>query len=271
MKALAICVMAMTLNLTVMAQTLPDPIKQSLARSGVGANNELLASPEDQRALYQFVKQSWRDFLPKLNALNLDANQQQLLIQATIEALPDQDYLPFVTAALRLFSEGKLAAPVGAALLMPSKSDKEGFLAMNYQNPELANALRAAVPRYGSNPQMQTFATGILSGTEKERHVKWMTEQGLQARPPVTTAAINPTPDPAAATPAAATPTRSTPVPTATPATPSPAPAVAESPAPVVERKSPVWPWVVGIAALIAILALIFKRRALLVAPEKPA
>jgi hypothetical protein len=39
----------------------------------------------------------------------------------------------------------------------------------------------------------------------------------------------------------------------------------------VVERKSPVWPWVVGIAALIAILALIFKRRALLVAPEKPA
>lgn len=52
-----------------------------------------------------------------------------------------------------------------------------------------------------------------------------------------------------------------TPVPTATPARSSPTPAIAESPAPVVERKSPVWPWLVGILALIAILALVFKRR----------
>ena len=53
-----------------------------------------------------------------------------------------------------------------------------------------------------------------------------------------------------------------TPVPTATPARSSPTPAIARSPAPVVEGKSPVWPWVVGIAALIMIVAVVLKARA---------
>lgn len=68
-----------------------------------------------------------------------------------------------------------------------------------------------------------------------------------------------------AATPAppVATPTRATPVPTAKPvASPAPTTSVAQTPAAVVERRSPAWPWVVGIAALVVIVALIFKRRA---------
>lgn len=62
---------------------------------------------------------------------------------------------------------------------------------------------------------------------------------------------------------AGATPTASppTPIPTATPAPLLPTPTVAENPAPVVERKSPVWPWLVGIAALTVIALLVWKRR----------
>lgn len=63
-------------------------------------------------------------------------------------------------------------------------------------------------------------------------------------------------------TPPAATPTRSTPVPSATPASSTPAPTIAESPVPVVERQAPVWPWVVGILALVVIVAVALKRRA---------
>ena len=59
-----------------------------------------------------------------------------------------------------------------------------------------------------------------------------------------------------------ATPAPATPVPTATPAPSSPTPTTAESPAPVVERKSPVWPWLVGILALVVIVAVALKRRA---------
>jgi len=190
MKTSIFFVTMMALNLAVMAEPLPESIKQGLARSGVGANNELLALTEDQIALYQFVKQSWRDFMPHLNTLNLNPKEQQLLVQASIEALSDQDYLPFVTNALRLFSEGNLSDSIGMALIMPSKSDKEGFLAMNYQNEELADALRAAIPKYSSNPQIQSFAEGILSGSEKDRHVKWMTEQGMQPRAAVATESL---------------------------------------------------------------------------------
>lgn len=64
-----------------------------------------------------------------------------------------------------------------------------------------------------------------------------------------------------AETPAAATPAPITPVATATPAPTSPDPTFAESPAPVVERGSPVWPWLVGIATLAVIGWLVLKRR----------
>lgn len=45
-------------------------------------------------------------------------------------------------------------------------------------------------------------------------------------------------------------------------ASPSPTAPVAQTPAPVVERGAPVWLWVVGIAALIVIALLVWKRRA---------
>ena len=61
--------------------------------------------------------------------------------------------------------------------------------------------------------------------------------------------------------PAPNSPSPSTPVSTATPAASSPAPTVAESLAPAVDHKSPVWPWLVGIAALTVIALLVWKRR----------
>lgn len=67
-----------------------------------------------------------------------------------------------------------------------------------------------------------------------------------------------PPPAPAAdTTPAPADTTPSSPVASVPPSTPT-----AEKPAPTVERKAPMWPWVVGMAALLAIVALILKRRA---------
>lgn len=51
-------------------------------------------------------------------------------------------------------------------------------------------------------------------------------------------------------------------VPTATPSPSLPAPTVAANPAPMVERKSPVWSWLVGMLALAVIVAVALKRRA---------
>jgi len=57
------------------------------------------------------------------------------------------------------------------------------------------------------------------------------------------------------------TSTRATPIPAATPAHFSPTPAVAKSPGALVEREPLVWLWVIGIAALLALVALVVKRR----------
>ncbi len=72
-----------------------------------------------------------------------------------------------------------------------------------------------------------------------------------------------PSPPAPAPTSVAATPSPATPVPSATPlASLQPTTPDAQTPAPVVERKSPVWPWLVGILAFIAIIAVALKRRA---------
>lgn len=185
MRTLAICLSMMALQVAVLAEPIPDSIKQVLARSSIGANGELLAPPEHELELYQFVRLTWREFLPRLEKLDLDVREQHRLTLEAIEALPDQDYLEFVTTALHLFGEGKLPAPVGTSLIMPNKSDKEGFLAMNYQDRELAGALRAAAPKFESNPEIQAFIHGILSGDQKVRYVKWMKTQGLDPKPAV--------------------------------------------------------------------------------------
>lgn len=75
-------------------------------------------------------------------------------------------------------------------------------------------------------------------------------------------APVDAEPEPTSAAPAPVK-ALSTPVPTSTPvASPAPTTPVAEAPAPVVERKAPVWPWVVGILALVVIVAVALKRRA---------
>lgn len=62
---------------------------------------------------------------------------------------------------------------------------------------------------------------------------------------------------------AQATPMPSTPVPASTPiASPAPTTPVAQKPATQVEQRGLVWPWLVGIVALIVIVAVALKRRA---------
>jgi len=66
---------------------------------------------------------------------------------------------------------------------------------------------------------------------------------------------------PAPEPPPSETSTRATPIPAATPAHFSPTPAVAKSPGVLVEREPLVWLWVIGIAALLVLVALVLKRR----------
>ena len=82
-----------------------------------------------------------------------------------------------------------------------------------------------------------------------------------KAEPTVKAVALVDTNQSQAAAPTA-TPAPSPPVPAATSLPSTPIAKAAERPATVVERKSPTWPWVVGVAALSMIALLVWKRRA---------
>lgn len=248
------------LHLTMHAEPLPEPVRQIVDRAAFGANNELLLAPKAKIVLNEFCRSSWRSLLQNVSDEKTPAREREVLIQACVQGLPDSEYLPFVAESFRHIALGTFPPSVATRLLYPA-AGKEGFLPVNYDNAELAGALRAALPLF-SDPDDKAFAQKILSGAAKQEYLKWTADQGLQARPPVTTAAVNPIPDPAAPTPAVATPTSSTPVPTATPVASTRAPKVAESPALLIERKSLVWPWLVGILALVVIVAVALKRRA---------
>jgi hypothetical protein len=117
--------------------------------------------------------------------------------------------------------------------------------ALNYQRPEDKKLFEAIFKRDVEKPLPAEYFTAppyrVLSAKE------------VRARSPESA------PEPALVAPPSPTPPSRTA--TSAPAAPVPAPTVAESPARVVERKSPVWPWLVGIAALTVIAVLLFKRR----------
>jgi HEAT repeat protein len=132
-----------------------------------------------------------------------------------------------------------------------------------------------AIAAYGAEaqpylPQLEKLLNDPTTGGTLPNRIRTAIEAikaptpGAKAAAKIEAVALVNASPPQARTPTAplvATPAPSTPLPTATPAPSSPAPGVAESPSSVVEPKSPVWPWLVGIAALLAIAAFFAKRR----------
>jgi hypothetical protein len=108
--------------------------------------------------------------------------------------------------------------------------------------------------RQDSREEVRTAAQSVLSSIGSD--------SAEMSRFPAKPAEVSP-PPPADVKPAAATPTTSTPAPPLTPiASPASMVPVPQTPAPMVERKSPVWPWLVGMLALVVIIAFALKRRA---------
>lgn len=75
------------------------------------------------------------------------------------------------------------------------------------------------------------------------------------------TASSVPVEPPQPPAPAPSTPALATPHATTTSASQAPATPIAQNPAATVEQRAPLWPWLVGIAALIVIALLVWKRR----------
>lgn len=163
---------------------LSQPMIDALSRSQLGANAELVATPEDRKTISDYAKTLLGRPWAELKAL--PPHQQMILLQAGIEQKTGQDYLDLAIAVLQGVAEGFLSKQHAQMILSPASSDKEGFLAVNFGDEKLAAVLRRLVPLYADAPERVAFIEKVLSGKARDEHLKWSSLQGVQPSQPVT-------------------------------------------------------------------------------------
>lgn len=241
----------MAFALPVVAQLSP-PMIDALSRSQLGANAELLATPEDRKTISEYVKTHLGPPWAELKAL--PPNQQMILMQAGIEQKTGQDYLDLAIAVIQGVAEGGLSKQHAQMVLSPAASDKEGFLAVNFGDEKLAAALRQLLPLYVDAPERAAFIEKVLSGKARDEYLKWSSLQGVQPIQPVTdVGATSQKQSPSISTNGPITPSPTPKAPEAKPAVSSPS-----------EETTSTTPWsiiVVLIVAALGLLWLLLKRR----------
>lgn len=125
------------------------------------------------------VKESWREILE--NVTQFSASEQSKIVTAAMSALDDVEYLEFGLIFLDLLKEGKIDLSAGQLFIMPNQT-KEGFLAMNYQQPKLSEALRGVRNLFHEEPNYLIFIDDIINGKAKDEYLTFRENIGLKPR-----------------------------------------------------------------------------------------
>ena len=166
---------------------------------------------------------------------------------------------PTVETGARVDSLGSIARIVRDVYRPTIETDYMICLMATSEGIEVALTNEAIARKHGINMALQTYEevtkaiSSVVSPSEKpsdlvdylaaERKKDETSQPDASPKPP--------TPQP---------PPPSTPVPAAKPLSSPPVAKVVESPALVIERKAPLWPWLVGILTIIVIAALALSR-----------
>lgn len=174
--------LTMVLALPAVAQ-LAQPVVDALGRSQLGANAELLTTPEDRQTISDFANTHLCP--PWMELKSLPPNQQLILLQTGIEHKSGQDYLDLAISIFQGVAKGELPKQHALLVLSPAAADKEGFLAVNFRDEKLAEALRQLVPLFNDAPDRVAFIEKVLSGKARDEYLKWSSLQGVQPIQPV--------------------------------------------------------------------------------------
>lgn len=202
---------------------------------------------------------------------------QSTLVIGAMYGLTPTDYLAFADQVLsRAEAERVVLDDAELGALISPRHELTGLFARNYQQPrvrevlEKAKRLWVAQSTFGKvrEPDLAKAIDETLTGRtalwldrQKERYPDEypnnLKSPALAGGGPLSNENV------AVETPPGITPAPTAPV--AIPkqsASPSSSEPVAPAPAVVGEKRAPIWPWVVGIAALVVIVAVALKRRA---------
>jgi hypothetical protein len=172
-----------------------------------------------------------------------------VLVRAGVKFLTNNDYLTFGAAIFRKVADGEINPALGLPILYAG--DKEGVLAVNHDDPRLANVLPKVLHRYADNPQQTTFIQKLISGKAKQEHIDWCSAQGLTPAQVVALVPSDAVTDPSHSPKVQPPAPKKTPSTTPTTTTP-------------IEKPTSSTPWsifVVLIVAAMGLLWLLLKRR----------
>lgn len=232
-------------------------MKDCLGRSTVAENNSLSGPDQCAHLLMNYMRGNWETVLSNIETVAPTDVNEMVLIRAA-ESLEAREYLMFLKRVYDLRISNRISDKVFRSAIGPSHY-KEGFLALNYQNPEVrefVENLRAWTPA-----ESQGGLDDILSGKRKrDLEQRWKAEKtgkvdGNLLLPPRT-------PGPAVQGITTITPSAITPIARTEASDDSlPAASLAQTPSTTAEGRLRLWVWVVGITALAVIAWLLWSRR----------
>ena len=239
---------------------LPPEIASFLANEKNGVTDDGLVAPsaKDSRNFVQYVCEHWKPILGDFSKIAPDSRRQYLIV-ASSESLSPSDYVDFLNTLCDLVvSRGIPQFNIDS--IADGDTQKHGFLACNYDNPRVAAVIRKlealSIAKRPNDPEEKEFFAQMKSGKMKQDLVKHWQHVGERMPERLVSNKIQ-TPQPNSSL-------LTTP-PNASVGSPAPLTPSAQAPASsdlTVERRAPVWPWVVGILALLVIVAFALKRRA---------
>ena len=146
--------------------------KKSVGESGMPPRR----TPQDL-AFHRFVAEDWKRALTLLENDAPDLRRQNLIV-VVAEVLPAQDYVQFLNGVCALVESGKLQMS-GCCFLWGSFL-KNGFLAYNYDQPEVATVIDRieAIYKVHEPGKLESYFSEIKSGETKKFVIRDCTNYG---------------------------------------------------------------------------------------------
>jgi len=213
--------------------------------------NRWKKSPEFAR-LQQSLQTKWPQALENIQQVAPTDTAKTILFVAA-QNLDEESYIRFMSSAVILFKNGSIKNNrILSWALTPREKHLRGLLTDNYRRPEVISILQKSKEVFAGDEHfehMPHFIDGILSGNVQKKYADFAV-RSESTPPPRSTLEPSKNVSPRAGRP------ENTPAAKMSKATSG------ETPALSTERQMPVWPWVVGLFALIVIVPIVLKCRA---------
>lgn len=220
----------------------------------VAENVGMLRKIPEFRTVENSADTFWESGIKNLSRLAPSEISKLIFIRACQNMAPE-NYIKFLNEAASQYDQKNASKMLLKVAIYPDGKLRH-ILTDNFQDRGVINFCEHARRIWADDPQMVGMFNAILSG-ETKKGIDDMRKAGALNVPELKVGSST-TPNP----PAATTPPRSQTLSQTSPAaSPQPPTAEAQTPAPTVERRALMWPWVVGIAVLIALIAFALKRR----------